>query len=84
MTDKYVLPVSGHRFDRDGLIDYWLDLIAGFDLVMLEDPLAETDEEGWSARSGASAHRAAASWGTTSPAPAPSGSRPGRIAPTAS
>jgi enolase len=48
-ADKYVLPVSGHRFDRDGLTDYWLGLIADFDLVMLEDPLAETDQEGWSA-----------------------------------
>ncbi|GAA0271732.1 phosphopyruvate hydratase [Streptomyces polychromogenes] len=47
--DKYVLPVSGRRFDRDGLIGYWLELIDTFDLVMVEDPLAETDRAGWSA-----------------------------------
>ncbi|WP_116209346.1 hypothetical protein [Streptomyces olivoreticuli] len=48
-TGRYVLPVSGRRFDRDGLVDYWLDLLIRFDVVMLEDPLAETDMDGWSA-----------------------------------
>ncbi|MGK5543149.1 hypothetical protein ACSNOH_00095 [Streptomyces sp. URMC 127] len=49
----YVLPVSGRSFDRDGLVDYWLELLGRFDVVMLEDPLAETDVEGWSALHGA-------------------------------
>ncbi|MGP9022868.1 hypothetical protein ACT1U9_31255 [Streptomyces sp. BR1] len=47
--DKYVLPVSGARLDRDELIGYWLDLLARFDIGLLEDPLAEADIDGWSA-----------------------------------
>ncbi|MEV8020167.1 hypothetical protein AB0O76_28245 [Streptomyces sp. NPDC086554] len=45
---KYRLPVSERRFGRARLIDYWLGLLAQFDVVMLEDPLAETDIDSWS------------------------------------
>ncbi|MBD0742700.1 enolase C-terminal domain-like protein [Streptomyces sp. CBMA152] len=48
-SDKYALPVSGARLDRDELIGHWLDLVARFDIVLLEDPLAETDIDGWAA-----------------------------------
>jgi enolase len=48
-ADKYVLPVSGHRFDRAELVHYWLNLVSAFDVKFLEDPLAETDLDGWAA-----------------------------------
>jgi enolase len=43
----YHLPVSRRRMSRDEFCHYWLELIRRYDLVMVEDPFAETDLYSW-------------------------------------
>jgi enolase len=47
--------VAGNSYDRDALIDFYLELIRDFGIVTIEDPLEENDFEGFAeltARSG--------------------------------
>jgi len=44
-TGTYAL--AGESYDRDGLIALYLRLIADYDIVTIEDPLAEEDFEGF-------------------------------------
>ena len=47
--------VAGQKYDRDGLIDLYLELIRDYSIVTIEDPLEENDFEGFAeltARSG--------------------------------
>jgi enolase len=39
--------VAGKRLGRDGMIELYLELVRDFDLVTIEDPLAEDDYEGF-------------------------------------
>ena len=43
----YVLPKRGVRFDADGLIGYWAELVAKYPIFSIEDGLDQTDFEGW-------------------------------------
>lgn len=43
----YVLPKRGARFDADGLIGYWAELVAKYPIFSIEDGLDQTDFEGW-------------------------------------
>ena len=42
-----VYTVAGEQRDRDGMIELYLELIREFDVVTIEDPLDETDFEGF-------------------------------------
>jgi enolase len=44
-SDTYT--VAGERIGRDAMIELYLELIRDFDLVTIEDPLAEDDYEGF-------------------------------------
>ncbi|HET6506951.1 MAG TPA: phosphopyruvate hydratase [Baekduia sp.] len=44
----YRLRRAGRTLSRDGLIDFWEQLVEGYPIVALEDPMAEDDREGWS------------------------------------
>ena len=43
----YILPKRGVRFDADGLIGYWAELVAKYPIFSIEDGLDQTDFEGW-------------------------------------
>ena len=43
----YILPKRGARFDADGLIGYWAELVAKYPIFSIEDGLDQTDFEGW-------------------------------------
>lgn len=43
----YILPKRGVRFDADGLIGYWSELVAKYPIFSIEDGLDQTDFEGW-------------------------------------
>jgi len=45
----YVLAGEGRVLTSEQLIDYWVDLVAAYPIVLLEDPLAENDWPGWQA-----------------------------------
>ncbi|HEX9804675.1 MAG TPA: phosphopyruvate hydratase [Candidatus Dojkabacteria bacterium] len=44
----YDLAKEGIKFDRDGMIGYWKDLVEKYPIVSLEDILDQNDWEGWS------------------------------------
>lgn len=46
-TGDYVLAAEGRRLSTPALIDEWLDLVAAFPVLSIEDGLAEDDWEGW-------------------------------------
>ena len=43
----YILPKRGVRFDADGLIGYWAELVSKYPIFSIEDGLDQTDFEGW-------------------------------------
>lgn len=43
----YILPKRGARFDADGLIGYWAELVGKYPIFSIEDGLDQTDFEGW-------------------------------------
>lgn len=43
----YILPKRGVRFEADGLIGYWAELVAKYPIFSIEDGLDQTDFEGW-------------------------------------
>ena len=43
----YILPKRGVRFDADGLIGYWAELVSKYPIFSIEDGLDKTDFEGW-------------------------------------
>ena len=43
----YILPKRGVRFDADGLIGYWAELVAKYPIFSIEDGLDQTDLDGW-------------------------------------
>ena len=43
----YILPKRGVRFDAEGLIGYWAELVAKYPIFSIEDGLDQTDFEGW-------------------------------------
>ena len=43
----YILPKRGARFDADGLIGYWAELVAKYPIFSIEDGLDQTDFDGW-------------------------------------
>lgn len=43
----YILPKRGVRFDADGLIGYWAELVAKYPIFSIEDGLDQTDFDGW-------------------------------------
>lgn len=43
----YILPKRGVRFDADGLIGYWAELVGKYPIFSIEDGLDQTDFEGW-------------------------------------
>ena len=45
----YVLAGEGRTLTSEQLIDYWVELVATYPIVLLEDPLAEDDWPGWQA-----------------------------------
>ena len=45
--DGYVLPVSGARMSAPELGAWWLRLVDGFGIELLEDPFAEHDRRAW-------------------------------------
>ena len=45
--EEYRMPKRDHRLDRDGMIDYFADLIARYPILSVEDPLDQRDLEGW-------------------------------------
>ena len=46
-ADDRHLPLAGETRDRDAMIELYLELIAEFDIVTIEDPLDENDFEGF-------------------------------------
>ena len=48
--------MAGERYDRDGMIELYLELIREFDIVTIEDPLDEDDFEGFAELTEASRH----------------------------
>ena len=43
----YLLPKSGREMTKQQLVEYWQRLIREYPIISLEDPMAETDWEGW-------------------------------------
>lgn len=45
--EKYVLPKSGEVFTSDSLSDFFYSLAKSYPIYSIEDPMAESDWEGW-------------------------------------
>ena len=45
--NSYKMPKSGKKFSTQELIAYWEFLVDKYPIISLEDPLAETDWQGW-------------------------------------
>jgi enolase len=43
----YVLEGEGRTLSPDEFVDYWVDIVAHYPVVSLEDPMAEDDWDGW-------------------------------------
>jgi enolase len=43
----YVLEGEGRTLSPDDLVAYWVDIVARYPVVSLEDPMAEDDWDGW-------------------------------------
>ncbi len=48
MEGKYTLPKRNVTYTSDELISYWNDLTTKYPIISVEDPLSETDWNGWS------------------------------------
>jgi enolase len=46
---SYVLSAEGRRLTSAELVDYWVDLVARYPIVSIEDGMAEEDWDGWAA-----------------------------------
>ena len=46
-SGQYVLPKSGKAYSSDELSDYFLSLAEAYPIFSIEDPLGESDWEGW-------------------------------------
>lgn len=47
-NNKYFLPKSKKSYSSAELIEKWKDLVEKYPIISIEDPLGETDHEGWS------------------------------------
>jgi enolase len=45
----YVLEGEGRTLSSDEFVEYWVDIVARYPVVSLEDPMAEDDWDGWAA-----------------------------------
>jgi enolase len=54
---SYVLAGEGRTLSTAEMIDYWVDLVARFPIVSLEDGMAEEDWDGWAGLTGALGQR---------------------------
>jgi enolase len=43
----YHLEGEGRTLDREGMVDYWADLVGRYPIVSIEDGMAEEDWDGW-------------------------------------
>lgn len=48
MEGKYTLPKRNVTYTSDELISYWNDITTKYPIISVEDPLGETDWNGWS------------------------------------
>jgi len=46
---QYHLEGEGKKFDSNGMVKYWADLVSRFPIVSIEDGMGEDDWEGWQA-----------------------------------
>ena len=46
---QYVLEGENKKFDSNGMVKYWADLVSRFPIVSIEDGMSEDDWEGWQA-----------------------------------
>jgi enolase len=54
---SYVLAGEGRTLSSAELVDYWIDLVARYPIVSIEDGMAEEDWDGWAALTKALGHR---------------------------
>ncbi len=54
---SYVLAGEGRTLSSAEMVDYWVDLVARFPIVSIEDGMAEEDWDGWAALTKALGHK---------------------------